>query len=152
MASYNRVIVIGNLTRDPELKRTPSGAAVCEIRLAVSESYRNKEGERIERPVYVDVVVWNQQAEACNQYLSKGSPLFVEGRLQYDEWKTPQGDTRSKLRIVASRTQFLGGHQGQSQSHDSSGQPAGNASATEVVPQGSDESDTEPEDDETIPF
>ena len=150
MASFNKVIVIGNLTRDPELKRTPSGAAVCEIRLAVSESYRNKEGERIERPVYVDVVVWNQQAEACNQYLSKGSPLFVEGRLQYDEWKTPQGETRSKLRIVASRTQFIGAHQ--SQSHDSSGQPVGNASTTDAVSSDSTESDTEPENDEVIPF
>ncbi len=150
MASYNRVIVIGNLTRDPELKRTPSGAAVCEIRLAVNESYRNKEGERVERPVYVDVVVWNQQAEACNQYLSKGSPLFVEGRLQYDEWKTPQGDTRSKLRIVAQRTQFIGAHQGQSQ--DSAGKSAGNTSAADAVPSDSLESETEPETDEVIPF
>ena len=150
MASYNRVIVIGNLTRDPELKRTPSGASVCDIRLAVSESYRNKEGERIERPVYVDVVVWNQQAEVCNQYLSKGSPLFVEGRLQYDEWKTPQGDTRSKLRIVASRTQFIGAHQSQSQ--DSAGQPAGSSATADATPRDSTEPETEPENDEVIPF
>ena len=148
MASYNRVIVIGNLTRDPELKRTPSGAAVCDLRLAVSESYRNKEGERIERPVFVDVVVWNQQAENCNQYLSKGSPVLVEGRLQYDEWKNQQGETRSKIRIVASRTQFLG----TSQSHESSAQPVDSSDATDAQPRNSAESAPEPEGDEEIPF
>ena len=110
MASFNRVIVMGNLTKDPELKRNPSGTAVCALRLAISESYRNKEGERIDRPVYVDVVAWNQQAEFCNQYLAKGSPVLVEGRLQYDEWKTPENETRNKLRIVASRVQLIGGH------------------------------------------
>ncbi len=148
MASYNRVIVIGNLTRDPELKRTPSGAAVCDLRLAVSESYRNKEGERIERPVFVDVVVWNQQAEICNQYLSKGSPVFVEGRLQYDEWKTPQGETRSKLRIVASRTQFIGAHQ----SHESSAQPVDSSAATDALPRNSAEPAPVTEADDEIPF
>jgi single-strand DNA-binding protein len=110
MASFNRVIAMGNLTKDPELKRNPSGTAVCALRLAISESYRNKEGERIDRPVYVDVVAWNQQAEFCNQYLAKGSPVLVEGRLQYDEWKTPENETRNKLRIVASRVQLVGGH------------------------------------------
>ena len=110
MASFNRVIVMGNLTKDPELKRNPSGTAICTLRLAISESYRNKEGERIERPVYVDVVAWNQQAEFCNQHLAKGSPILVEGRLQYDEWKTPENEMRSKLRIVASRVQLVGGH------------------------------------------
>lgn len=108
MASYNRVILIGNLTKDPELRRTPSGTAVCDLRIAVNDSYRNKEGERIERALFVDVVVWDKQAEACNQYLKKGNPLFVEGRLQYEEWKTPQGESRNRLRIVASRTQFIG--------------------------------------------
>lgn len=110
MASFNRVIVMGNLTKDPELKRNPSGTAICTLRLAISESYRNKEGERIERPVYVDVVAWNQQAEFCNQHLAKGSPILVEGRLQYDEWKTPENEMRSKLRIVANRVQLVGGH------------------------------------------
>ncbi len=149
MASYNRVILVGNLTKDPELKRTPSGAAVCDLRLAVSESYRNKEGERIERPVFVDVIVWNQQAENCNQYLSKGSPLLVEGRLQYDEWKTQQGESRNKLRIVASRTQFLGGHQHTDAATRQPGtpepaEPAGAAHATE------ESHDTDV--DEEIPF
>ena len=145
MASYNRVIVIGNLTKDPELKRTPSGAAVCDLRLAISESFRNKEGERIERPVFVDVVVWNQQAEVCNQYLSKGSPVFVEGRLQYDEWKSPQGESRSRLRIVASRTQFIGSHQGSNPAHQADGS---NAAASIPPPP----METAPEDDGDVPF
>ena len=109
MASFNRVILMGNLCRDPDLKKTPSGLSVSEMRLAVSETFRNKAtNERIERTCYVDVTVWNQQAELCRQYLSKGSPLFVEGRLVYDEWKTPAGETRSKLRVQADRIQFIG--------------------------------------------
>ena len=149
MASYNRVIVIGNLTKDPELKRTPSGAAVCDLRLAVSESYRNKEGERVERPVFVDVIVWNQQAEVCNQYLSKGSPVFVEGRLQYDEWKTPQGETRSKLRIVASRTQFIGSHQG---SNAASSPSPGPQSAGSFKPLPADPAPEPEADEDIVPF
>ena len=110
MASYNRVILMGNLCREPDLKKTQSGLSVSELRLAVSEVFRNKTtNERSERTCYVDVTVWNQQAELCRQYLTKGSPVFVEGRLVYDEWKTPQGETRSKLRVHADRVQFLGG-------------------------------------------
>ncbi|MDD4060326.1 MAG: single-stranded DNA-binding protein [Kiritimatiellae bacterium] len=146
MASFNRVIVMGNLTKDPELKRNPSGTAVCTLRLAISESYRNKEGERIERPVYVDVVAWNQQAEFCNQYLAKGSPVLVEGRLQYDEWKTPENETRNKLRIVASRVQLIGGH--------GAPQPGAQADATPARPARAEEpaiADS-PADDDAPPF
>ena len=109
MASYNRVILLGNLCRDPELRKTPGGASVVELRLAVNEVYKNRTtGEKTEKTCYVDVVVWNQQAELCQQYLHKGSPLLVEGRLQYDEWKTPQGESRNKLRVAADRIQFVG--------------------------------------------
>lgn len=122
MASYNRVILMGNLCRDPDLKRTPAGLSVSELRLAVSETFRNKTtNERTERTCYVDVTVWNQQAELCRQYLSKGSPVFVEGRLVYDEWKSPAGETRSKLRVQADRIQFLAARP--------QGAPAGPASA-----------------------
>lgn len=110
MASFNRVIVIGNLTKDPELKRNPSGTAVCTLRLAINESYRNKEGEKIDRPVFVEVVAWNQHAEFCNQYFSKGNPILIEGRLQYEEWKTHENETRSKLRILATHVAFVGPH------------------------------------------
>ena len=109
MASYNRVILIGNLCRDPDFKQTPAGLSVSELRLAVSESFRNRTtNERTDRTCYVDITVWNQQALVCRQYLSKGSPVFVEGRLVYDEWKTPAGETRSKLRVQADRIQLIG--------------------------------------------
>ncbi len=109
MASFNRVIVIGNLCRDPEMRKTNSGLTVVEFRLAITESYRNQTtNEKVERTCFIDVNAWNRQAEICQQYLFKGSPVFVEGRLAYDEWKTPQGETRSKIRIQAERVQLLG--------------------------------------------
>ena len=109
MASFNRVILLGNLCRDPELRKTPGGASVVDLRMAINEVYKNRTtGEKTEKTNYVDVVVWNQQAELCQQYLAKGSPLLVEGRLSYDEWKTPQGETRSRLRITADMIRFVG--------------------------------------------
>lgn len=109
MASFNRVILIGNLCREPEFKRTQSGLSVCELRLAVNEVFRNRAtNERVERTCYVDVNAWNQQADFCQQYLSKGSSILVEGRLSYDEWRTPQGETRSRLRVQADRIQSIG--------------------------------------------
>jgi len=109
MASFNRVILLGNLCRDPELRKTPGGASVVDLRMAINEVYKNRTtGEKTEKTNYVDVVVWNQQAELCQQYLTKGSPLLVEGRLSYDEWKTPQGETRSRLRITADMIRFVG--------------------------------------------
>lgn len=109
MASMNRVFLVGNLTRDPEVKQTPSGTPVAELRLAVSETYRDAQTNQPKEIVcYVDVAVWGRQAELCQQYLSKGRPVLVEGRLRYDEWKTPQGEMRSKLRVRADRVQFLG--------------------------------------------
>ncbi len=113
MASFNRVILMGNLTRDPELKQAPSGSPVVDLRLAVSEQYRDKQtGETKEVTCFVDVVAWNRQAELCQQYLAKGRPILVEGRLQYDEWKTKEGESRSKLRVRADNIRFLGQPQG----------------------------------------
>lgn len=109
MANYNRVILVGRLTRDPEVRYTPSGAAVAEIGLAVSESFRNKAGEMVEQTCYVDVVVWGRQAETTGEYMRKGSPVLIEGRLQLDQWETQQGEKRSKLRVRADRVQFLEG-------------------------------------------
>ena len=126
MASFNKVILVGNLTRDPEKKYLPSGVAVADLGLAINESYKNKEGEWVEKPVFVDIVVWDRQAENCAQYLSKGSPLLVEGRLQLDTWETPQGEKRSKVRVRADRVQFLsGGGQRSSESSAASGSNAG---------------------------
>ena len=109
MASFNKVILMGNLTRDPELKTAPSGSKVADLGLAVSESWRDKNtGEHREVVCFVDVAVWNRLAELCQQYLKKGSPVLVEGRLQMDEWKNQQGEKRSKLRVRADTVKFLG--------------------------------------------
>ena len=107
MGAMNRVFLMGNLTRDPALRRTPTGAAVSDIGLAVSEKYRNKAGELVETTCFADIVVWGRQAEACGQYLTKGAPVVVEGRLQLDQWQTPAGEKRSRLRVRADRVQFL---------------------------------------------
>jgi single-strand DNA-binding protein len=108
MASLNKVLLIGNLTRDPELRYTQSGSAVCELGMAINRTYMSN-NEKKEDVCFVDVNVWGRQAESCSRYLKKGSPLFVEGRLNFDQWNDKEtGKTRSKLRVVAERTQFLG--------------------------------------------
>ncbi len=108
MANYNRVILVGNLTRDPELRNAPSGAAIAEMRLAVSETYRDRQTDQNKEIVcYVDVVAWNRQAETCGRFLKKGRQILVEGRLVYDEWKNKQGESRNRLRVRADRVQFM---------------------------------------------
>lgn len=107
MASLNKVMLIGNLTRDPEVRHTPKGTAVGDFGLAMNMTYRTQDGGEKEEVCYVDVVVWGRQAETCKQYLSKGRQVFIEGRLQLDQWESPQGEKRSRLRIRAERVQFL---------------------------------------------
>jgi len=108
MASLNKVLLIGNLTKDPELRYTPSGTAVADLRLAVNDSYTGRDGKQVERTLFIDVVVWQRQAETASEYLSKGRPVLIEGRLQMDEWENQQGEKRSRIRVVAQRVQFLG--------------------------------------------
>lgn len=108
MATMNRVFLAGNLTRNPELRKTAAGIAVSDLGLAINEKHRTKAGEIVETVCYAEVVVWGRQAETCCQYLTKGSPVIVEGRLQLHEWQTDNGEKRSKLRINADRVQFLG--------------------------------------------
>ncbi|MFQ5559723.1 MAG: single-stranded DNA-binding protein [Nitrospinota bacterium] len=106
MASMNKVFLIGNLTRDPELRYTPSGAAVAGFGLAVNRKY--KQGDELkEDTCFVDITVWNRQAETCTEYLSKGSAVLVEGRLSFRSWETDDGQKRSKLDVVAINVQFL---------------------------------------------
>ena len=106
MASMNKVVLVGNLTQDPEIRKLKTGTSVGDLRLAISESYKNKSGEQVDTVCYVDVVTWGRQAETCGQYLKKGSAALVEGRLQLDEWEK-DGQKRSKLRVRADRVQFL---------------------------------------------
>jgi single-strand DNA-binding protein len=112
MANLNRVLLIGNLTRDPELRYTPKGTAVTEIGIAVNRVYTGEDGERKEETTFVDVTLWARLAEIAGQYLKKGRPVFVEGRLQLDTWDDKQtGQKRSKLRVVAESIQLLGTRQ-----------------------------------------
>jgi len=109
MANLNRVLLIGRLTRDPELRYTPSGSAVTEFGLAVNRNFKDSSGERREQTCFVDIQAWGRQAEVINEYLRKGRQVFVEGRLDFSSWETPEGQKRSKLRVVVENFQFLGG-------------------------------------------
>jgi single-strand DNA-binding protein len=108
-ASLNKVFLMGNLTRDPEVKYTPKGTAVCDLGLAVNDSYKAQDGTIKETVTFVDVEVWGRTAENCKQYLSKGRPVFIEGQLRLDQWESPQGEKKSKMKVRADRVQFLGG-------------------------------------------
>jgi single-strand DNA-binding protein len=101
-------MLMGNLTRDPQIRQVASGVAVTDMGLATSEVYKNRDGEQVESTCFVDIVAWGRQAETCAEYLSKGAPVFVEGRLQFDQWEAKDGGRRSKLRVRANRVQFLG--------------------------------------------
>lgn len=108
MANLNKTFLIGNLTRDPELRNTPAGVAVANLGLAVNRRFRDKTGELKEDVCFLTVTVWDKQAEACCQHLKKGSPIFVEGVLQSRSWETPDGQKRSTIDVRAERVQFLG--------------------------------------------
>jgi len=108
MASLNKVLLIGNLTRPPELRYTPNGTPVSDLRLAVNRSYSTQGGERRQETHFFTVVVWGKQAESCGEYLDKGSQVMVEGRLQTREWETKDGQKRNVVEVVAERVQFLG--------------------------------------------
>jgi len=112
MASFNQVILLGNLTRDVELRHTPSNQAVANIGLAMNRQYQTREGERREEVTFVDCEAWGRQAEVMAQYLSKGRPVFIQGRLKLDTWQDQQGQNRSKLKVVVENFQFVGGREG----------------------------------------
>ncbi|MGK7344529.1 MAG: single-stranded DNA-binding protein [Candidatus Nitrospinota bacterium M3_3B_026] len=125
MASLNKVVLIGNLTRDPELRYTPSGAAVAKFGLAVNERYKSGD-EWKEKTVFADITAWGRQAETCSEYLSKGSQVCVDGRLSYSSWETDDGRKRSKLEVVADRVIFLGGRgEGAGQENREKSEPSG---------------------------
>lgn len=107
MANFNKVLLIGNLTKDPELRYTPQGTAVVNLRMAVNRRFRDRNQEMKEDVCFVTVVVWDRQAESCNQFLHKGSPVFVEGRLQSRSWEDNTGQKRNVLEVRAERVQFL---------------------------------------------
>jgi len=149
MANYNRVMLMGNLTKDPELKYIQSGSAVVNLRMAINRSYTTKSGEERKEVCYVGVVVWQKQAENCAKYLHKGSPLFVEGRLQSRSWDTDDGQKRSVLEVVADRVQFLGSSRDGGGGGGSEEAPAPDI-GDEPAPAAKPESSQDSEDD--VPF
>ncbi len=114
MANLNKVMLIGNLTRDPELRHTPKGTAVAELGLAINRVWRDEQGQKQEETTFVDVTLWGRQAELAQQYLSKGRPVYIEGRLNLDTWDDKAtGQKRSKLKVIGENLQFLSSGQGQ---------------------------------------
>jgi single-strand DNA-binding protein len=162
MASFNKVILLGNLTRDPQVRYTPSGSAVAELGLAVNRYWFDKAtNSRREETTFVDVTLWGRDAEVAGEYLAKGRPVLIEGRLQLDTWDDKQsGQKRSKLRVVAERMQMLGARGDGGGGSGGGGRPAGagaaatSADAPDGPPMGggfdSDAPAPPPEDD--VPF
>jgi single-strand DNA-binding protein len=149
MASFNKVMLLGNLTRDPEVKYTPKGSAVADIGLAVNRTYTTDGGEKREETTFVDVTMWGRQAEIAGEYLKKGRPLFVEGRLQLDTWDDKQtGQKRSKMRVVCENFQMLGSRDG---GGEGGGGGGGRSSGGSSRPAKSAPVAEEPSDDD-IPF
>ena len=108
-ANINSVVLVGNLTRDPELRHTPSGTAVCSLRLAVNSRRKDgATGQWTDKPNYFDITVWGQQGESCAQYLAKGRPVAVQGRLEWREWDAQDGSKRQAVEVIADNVQFLG--------------------------------------------
>jgi single-strand DNA-binding protein len=141
MASYNRVILVGNLTRDVELKYTQSGLAVTEVTLAVNDRRKTQTGEWVEETTFVDVTLWGRTAEVASEYLGKGSPLLIEGRLKLDQWET-EGQKRSRLRVVGERMQMLGAKGGKSGPPAANRPPAPMYDESEYSPPPSQREDT----------
>jgi single-strand DNA-binding protein len=110
--NINRVVMTGNLTRDPELRNLPSGTSVCSLRLACNTRRKDESGQWVDKPNYFDVTVWGAQGENCAQYLSKGRPVAIDGRLEWREWQDKDGNKRQSIDIIADSVQFLGSREG----------------------------------------
>jgi len=108
MANLNKVFLIGNLTRDPEVRYTPSGTAIASFGIAVNRNWKDQSGEKKEEVCFVDINMFGRRAEVINEYFSKGNPIFIEGRLRFEQWETKDGQKRNTLRVVAENFQFLG--------------------------------------------
>ena len=145
-ANINRVVLVGNLTKDPELRSTPSGTPVCSLRIAVNSRRRDESGQWIDKPNYFSISVFGNQAESSAQYLSKGRPVAIDGRLDWREWQAQDGSKREAVEIVAESVQFLGGR--------GDGEGAGFGGGNQFVPAGagSENADFPSAADDDIPF
>lgn len=144
MANLNKVLLLGNVTRDPEVRYTPKGSAVCDLGIAVNRAYTTDSGEKREEVTFVDVTLWGRTAEVASEYLKKGRPVFIEGRLQMDTWDDKQtGQKRTRLRVVAENMQLLGGRP------QGGAEPTGERAQSNAPPKKT--APSEPDEDE-IPF
>jgi single-strand DNA-binding protein len=125
MGSYNRVVLVGNLTRDPQLSYTPANTAVCKFGIATNRTWKDRDGNSREEVCFVDCTVFGRAGETFNQYMSKGRSVLVEGRLHFSQWTTPEGEKRSKHEVVVENFTFLGGGRG----GEGAGAPAAAGSA-----------------------
>ncbi|HET7568762.1 MAG TPA: single-stranded DNA-binding protein [Gaiellaceae bacterium] len=147
MANINRVVLVGNLTKDPELRHTPGGTPVCSLRIAVNSRRRDESGQWTDKPNYFSVSVFGNQAESCAQYLAKGRPVAIDGRLDWREWQAQDGGKREAVEIVAESVQFLG-------SRDGGGGEFGGGGGNQFVPSGAaqESADFPAAADDDIPF
>jgi single-strand DNA-binding protein len=157
MANLNKVLLLGNLTRDPELRYTPKGTAVADVAVAINRVWNNEQNQRQEETTFVDITLWGRQAEIAQQYLTKGRGVFIEGRLQMDSWEDKaSGQKRSKLKVVAENLQFMPDGKGNAGGGYSSGgggssaAPARSAGPSAMSGASADDSGFQEEDD--IPF
>jgi single-strand DNA-binding protein len=147
-SNINRVVLTGNLTRDPELRNTPNGTSICSLRLACNTRRRNASGEWVDKPNYFNITVWGPQGENCATYLQKGRPIAIDGRLEWREWEDQQGNKRQTVDIIADSVQFLGSRDG--------GESGGRFSPQSDVPADTADFETAPtgagSTDDDIPF
>ncbi len=148
MTGFNRVILAGNLTRDPQLSYTPNSVPVCEFGMAINRRWRDKDGNQQDEVCYVDVNAFGRTAELINQYMAKGRPILVEGRLRYRQWTSKEGQNRSKLEVVAENFQFLGGPAGEGGGRAAATRPEGGRGSAVEGPA----PDEPPAGDPDIPF
>ena len=153
MANFNKVILIGNLTRDPELRYTPKGTAIAEIGLAINRKWKSETGEAKEEVTFVDVAAFGRTAEVIGQYLKKGRPIMIEGRLKFDQWDDKQtGQKRSKLRVVCESFEFLdSGNRGEGEGTAPSAPRTGRPAAAAAPASAPESGDSEPPHDD-VPF
>jgi single-strand DNA-binding protein len=154
MANFNKVLLMGNLTRDPEVRYTPKGTAIANIGLAVNRVWSTESGEKKEEVTFVDVEVWGRQAETIGQYMAKGRPIFIEGRLKLDSWDDKEtGQKRSKMKVVCESFQFLGAPKGGAGGGEFSEQPpAAKPARGRPAPAQSEEDAPAGGSDDNIPF
>lgn len=158
MANLNKVFLMGNLTRDPEVRYTPKGTAIANIGMAINRQWTAENGEQKEEVTYVDVEVWGRQAETANQYLRKGSPLFVEGRLRLDSWEDKEsGQKRSRMKVVCERFQFIGAPRQGAEFREQAGEEAPSRRSapgrpSRPAPPPAEEEAPPSESDDNIPF